>query len=62
MTASTPRSRIGDICGEFVPAGLQGECAGRTWRNPDLVRFAVEEHRENVGGDFNGVGINDLAV
>jgi len=62
VAAAAPGARIGDLRGELVIGGLQGEPAIRLRGDSNLVGLAVEKDGEDVGGDFHGVGICGLAI
>ncbi len=62
MPAATPSTRIGNLGSELLQSSLDFENAAARWGDANFVGLAFEKKRERVGRDFNGIGIDRLAV
>src|SRR5260370_33793785 len=62
VAAAAPRAGIEHFGGEFAVGGLQGERASGGGRDAHFIRFSVKENGEDVGGDFDGVGVERFTV
>jgi hypothetical protein len=62
MTPAAPCPRIANFGSEILQAGLELEHAVSGWRDANFVRFAIEQEGKRVAVDFDGVGINGLAI
>jgi len=62
MAPAAPGPRIGNLGGELLHGSLEREQTVWRPRDADFVRLAIEKKRERIGVDFDGVGMEWLAV
>ena len=62
MTATAPGARVGHFGVILGKASVKGECAVGTGCNADLMRIAVQQHAEDIGSDFDGIGIERVSI